>query len=182
MIDLTSRNSLPTTVNIGGRDFLVDTDFRAWMRFEISLTEMNLGDLVDVEYLFPYDRPKYCPIEDLLVFSRPKNELPRPVFGESDAIAVDYKLDAHLLYSAFLGQYGVDLVDIEHLHWHKFLALLMGLNDSTKLREVMGYRCYEKSSDREDIWRNKLKRAWEIERTSPQERAELQAFSDLFQR
>lgn len=181
MIDLTKVNSLPNMVSTGGREFLVFTDFRVWMRFEISLTKMKRGDLVPVDYLFPGDKPKYCRIEDLLAFSRPRNELPRPVFGRSDVIAIDYELDADLIYSAFLGQYGIDLVDVEHLHWHKFLALLSGLNDSTRLREVMGYRCYEKSTEKEDIWRLKLKRAWEIDRVSPEEKEELEEFSNLFQ-
>lgn len=181
MLDLTKVNSLPNTVSAEGREFLVSTDFRVWMRFEISLTKMKRDDLVPVDYLFLGDKPRYCRIEDLLVFSRPRNELPRPVFGRSDVITIDYELDADLIYSAFLGQYGIDLVDIEHLHWHKFLALLSGLNDSTRLREVMGYRCYEKSTEKEDIWRLKLKRAWEIDRVSPEEKEELEEFSNLFQ-
>lgn len=181
MISLVEKNSLPNVISTGGREFSILTDFRVWMRFEISLTKMRVGDLIPVDYLFSGDRPEYCRIEDLLEFSRPQNVLPRPVFGRSDVIAIDYELDADLIYSAFLGQYGIDLVDVEHLHWHKFLALLAGLNDSTKLREVMGYRCYEKSTEKEDMWRLKLKRAWEIRRTSPEEEAELEEFSNLFQ-
>lgn len=181
MVNLTERNSLPNTVLTGGREFPVFTDFRVWMKFEISITKMGVGDLIPVDYLFSCDKPRYCRIEDLLTFSRPQNVLPRSVFGRSDVIVVDYELDSDLIYSAFLGQYGIDLIDVEHLHWHKFLALLAGVNDSTRLREVMGYRCYEKSTEKEDVWRLKLRRAWEIERTSPEEKAELEEFSNLFQ-
>ena len=180
MVDLTSRNSLPNTIRTGGRDFPVYTDFRVWMKFEIALSKMGKDDLIKVDYLFPGDKPRFCKIEDLLEFSRPKNELPRRVFGGSDVVVIDYELDSDLIYSAFLGQYGIDLIDVEHLHWHKFLALLAGLNDDTKLREVMGYRCYEKSDEKEDVWRLKLRRAWEIERISPEEKAELEEFSNLF--
>lgn len=180
MIDLTRVNSLPNTVIAEGREFSVHTDFRVWMRFEISLTKMGANDLIPVNYLFSGEKPRYCRIEDLLEFCRPRNELPRNIFGRSDVVVIDYELDADLIYSAFLGQYGIDLVDIEYLHWHKFLALLAGLNESTKLREVMGYRCYEKSTEKEDVWRNKLKMAWAVERTSPEEKAELEKFSNLF--
>lgn len=181
MINLVDKNSLPNTVSIGGREFSVFTDFRVWMKFEISLTKMGPKDLIPVGYLFSDGAPSRCRIEDLLEFSRPKNALPRPVFGGSDVVVIDYELDSDLIYSAFLGQYGIDLVDVEHLHWHKFLALLAGLNDSTRLREVMGYRCYEKSTEKEDMWRLKLRRAWEIDRTSPEEKEELDKFSNLFQ-
>jgi hypothetical protein len=181
VVNLIERDSLPDTISTMGREFPVFTDFRVWMKFEISLTKMGVGDLIPVDYLFPGDKPRYCRIEDLLAFCRPPSILPRPMFGRSDVIVIDYEIDADLIYSAFLGQYGIDLVDVEHLHWHKFLALLAGVNDSTKLREVMGYRCYEKSNEKEDVWRLKLRRAWEIERVSPEEKAELEEFSNLFQ-
>lgn len=179
MIDLT-KNTLPNTIVDKGREFKVYTDFRVWLKFEISLTKMRKGDLLSVEYLFPDDMPTYCNINSLLEFSRPRNELPRQVFGRSNVIAIDYELDADLIYSAFLGQYGIDLIDVEYLHWHKFLALLAGLSDDTRLREIMGYRCYEKSTEKEEIWRAKLKRAWEINRVTAEEREELDEFSNLF--
>lgn len=180
MIDLTKPNALPDTITDKGREFKVYTDFRVWIKFEISLTKMRKTDFLSVGYLFPGDMPKYCNINSLLEFSRPRNELPRQVFGNRDVIVIDYELDSDLIYSAFLGQYGIDLVDVEYLHWHKFLALLAGLNDSTRLREVMGYRCYEKSTEKEEVWREKLRRAWEIDRVSAEEREELDEFSRLF--
>lgn len=181
MIDLT-KNSLPDVITINGRDFLIHTDFRVWLKFEISLTKMNPKDIIDVSYLFKNEKPSYCPISDLIAFSRPRNELPRNVFGKSDVIVIDYELDADLIYSAFMEQYGIDLLEVEHLHWHKFLALLAGIGENTKLREVMGYRCYEKSTEKEDVLRNKLRRAWEINRTSLTEKEELDEFSKLFQK
>lgn len=179
MIDLT-KNSLPNSITDNGREFEVYTDFRVWMKFEISLTKMRKSDLLPVNYLFPGDMPRFCSINSLLEFSRPKSQLPRPLFGNSNVIVLDYELDADLIYSAFLGQYGIDLIDVEYLHWHKFLALLSGVNDSTRLREIMGYRCYEKSTEKEEVWREKLRRAWEIDRISMEEKEELDEFSNLF--
>jgi hypothetical protein len=179
MINLINK-TLPNVIIDKGREFEVYTDFRVWMKFEISLTKMRKDDLLSVGYLFPGEMPKFCNINSLLEFSRPRNELPRSVFGNSNVIVIDYELDADLIYSAFLGQYGIDLIDVEHLHWHKFLALLAGVNDSTRLREVMGYRCYEKSTEKEEIWRAKLRRAWEIERVSMEEQEELDEFNNLF--
>lgn len=180
MINLTERNALPDTIICRGREFKINTDFRVWLKFEISLTKMGRDDLLPIRYLFLDDAPRFCSINSLLEFSRPKHELPRQVFGQSDTIIIDYELDADLIYSAFLGQYGIDLVEIEHLHWHKFLALLSGLNESTRLREVMGYRCYEPTHEKEEVWRSKLKRAWEIDRISVEEKEELDKFSSLF--
>lgn len=179
MIDLTAK-SLPNTVNVGGRDYFINTDFRVWMRFEIELTKMKPGDYLDVRYLFVDEFPQYCGIPILLEFARPHKELPRAI-SHSKAIAYDFELDSDLIYAAFLGQYGIDLTTVEYLHWHKFLALFNGLNDSTKMREVMQYRCYEKSTDKDKDIYEELRRAWEINRKTPEELAEIEEFSSLFE-
>lgn len=179
MIDLTAR-SLPNTVRVGGKDFSINTDFRVWMRFEIELSKMKLGDYIDVRPLFMDEFPQYCSIQDLLEFSRPRNELPRPM-SHSKVIAYDYELDSDLIFAAFLEQYGIDLTTVEELHWHKFLALFNGLNDSTKMKEVMQYRCYEKrTTDKDrDIYAD-LRMAWEIVRKNPEEQQEIDKFNNYF--
>ena len=179
MMDLT-RRALPNTVEVGGRAYSIYTDFRVWMRFEISVGKLKRDEVVDISYLFKNDMPTYCDLRELFVFSRPESPLPRRI-SNSNVVAINYELDADLIYAAFLGQYGIDLCDVEELHWHKFLALLGGLNESTKLREVMGYRCYEKSSARDKDIYEELKRAWEIEPPiSDEEQEELDKFSNLF--
>lgn len=178
MMDLTNK-SLPNTVRVGGRDYSIYTDFRAWMKFEIAVSRLKRGENTDVSYLFKNDMPMYCNIEELFIFSRPKSLLPRPVSHRNIAV-LDYELDADLIYSAFLGQYDIDLLEVKELHWHKFLALLKGLNESTRLREVMGYRCYEKVTDENKDVYEEMRRAWEIIRISEEEQAEIDKFSSLF--
>ena len=179
MMDLTKK-ALPNTVTVGGRAYSIYTDFRLWMRFEISVSNMKRGETIDISYLFKNDMPSYCDLRELFVFSRPESPLPRRI-SHSDVIAIDYELDSDLIYAAFLGQYGIDVCEVEELHWHKFLALLRGLSESTKLREVMGYRCYEKSTDKDKDVYEELRRAWEIEPPiSAEEQAELDEFSNLF--
>ena len=178
MMDLTKR-ALPNTVMVGGRAYSIYTDYRVWMRFEIAVRKMRHGDTIDISYLFKNDMSAYCDLTELFTFSRPVSPLPRPI-SHSNVIVLDYELDSDLIYAAFLGQYGIDLCDVKELHWHKFLALLNGLNDSTKLREVMGYRCYEKSDDKKDPY-EELRCAWEIEPPmSEEEQAKLEEFSNLF--
>lgn len=180
MMNLTKKG-LPNVVMIGGSPFSIYTDFRLWLRFEIEVRKMKRGEQIDISYLFKNDRPDYCDLRELFVFSRPQNELPRSTGGSSDVIVLDYELDADLIYSAFLGQYGIDLIDVEELHWYKFLALLGGLNESTKLREVMGYRCYKKETRKDYDAYAELRSAWEIiPPISEEEQAELDEFNKLF--
>lgn len=68
-----------------------------------------------------------------------------------DEPIMDYKEDAELIYSAFLQQYGIDLWEIEFLHWHKFKALLLGLTENTQFKKVIEIRSIDlsKIKDRE---------------------------------
>ena len=179
MMDLTNRR-LPNVVEINGSLYSIYTDFRLWMRFEISVSRMAPSDNIDVSYLFKNEMPMYCDLRELFSFSRPQNILPRPI-GSNNVITIDYELDADLIYAAFLGQYGIDLIDVEELHWHKFLALLRGLNENTKLREVMGCRCYRKADRNDRDIYDELRMAWEIEPPmSGEKKAELEEFSRMF--
>jgi hypothetical protein len=178
MIDLTKK-SLPNTVRVNGRDFSIYTDYRVWMRFENDVKHMN--GLIDIAYLFKNDMPIECDVRELFTFSRPESELPRQT-GKSSVNVLDYEIDSDYIYAAFLEQYGIDLVDVEQLHWHKFLALLRGLN-GTKLNEIMGYRCYEKDDKPYEEKMNECRFAWEIEPPmTDEEKERLDEFSDLFTR
>lgn len=181
MIDLTIK-SLPNTVCVNGRDYSIYTDYRLWMRFEIAVSKMKPSDRIDVSYLFKNDHPVQCDIRELFKFSRPKNILPR-LLRSSSEIVLDYEIDSDLIYSAFLGQYGIDLIDVSELHWHKFQALLRGLNNTTRLLEVMQARAYEKVTDKSYDPHEEMKLAWRIEgAVSEQDQEELDEFNDLFTR
>ena len=175
MIDLTKK-ALPNTITVDGKAYSIYTDFRVWLRFMNDLEEHK--GLFDVRYIFKNEMPPKSTIRELMQFASPPKELPR-ILERDDEILLDFRIDADLIFSAFMGQYGIDLLEVD-LHWHKFLALLNGLNSSTKLREVMGYRCYEKNNDKNHDVYEDLKYAWSIERMSEEEQASLDAFNEAF--
>lgn len=176
-MDLTKKD-LPNVVWIKGRPFSIYTDFRVWMRFEIEAGKIREGESLDISYLFKNEMPAYCGLRELFAFSRPVSPLPKNT-GTCTAVLLDYELDADYIYSAFKGQYGIDLLEVEELHWHKFLALLKGLKADEMICRIMGYRAYQRSDSQRDIYEEQ-KRAWEIEKLSPEEQKELDAFSRLF--
>ena len=51
----------------------------------------------------------------------------------------DFRYDDFYIYAAFLQQYGIDLQDVEYLHWWKFRALLNGLEEG-KFCKIIEYR------------------------------------------
>lgn len=156
MLDLTTK-ALPNTVTVAGKAFLINTDFRIWLRFE---REIKLMPFIDTSYIFPEDKPQYVSIPELLEFARPKSELPRKMRNQSDEIALDFDIDSDLIFAAFMECYGIDLTEAD-MHWHKFLALVKGISDSCRLGKIMSYRVYEKQTDKSDPY-EELQRAWRI--------------------
>ena len=57
----------------------------------------------------------------------------------------DYEYDSNYIYAAFLAQYGIDLIDIEYLHWFKFKALFTSLSEECEFMKIVGYRAMDLS-------------------------------------
>ena len=74
-------------------------------------------------------------------------------------------------------QYKIDLQDIKYLHWWKFKAMFDGLNENTKMAEIMSYRAMDisKIKDKEEKKRYKnLQEAYSLPdmRTTEQKEAD----------
>lgn len=180
MLDLTSK-ALPDTITVDGRAYLLNTDFRVWLRFFRDVKECERKrSLFNASYLFKDAMPVYIDVNMLMQWAIPPRELPRPIGDECEDIVLDYDIDSDLIYSAFMEQYGIDLMDVE-MHWYKFMALIRGISSETMLGKVIGWRSYEKDSRSLDEIKREMKHAWEIiEPLTPEEQAETDAFDALF--
>lgn len=178
MIDL-KKKGLPNTLEVNGRPYSIYTDFRTWLQVAEDLQKLRPGQYIDLAYIFKNKHPQVININDVIKFLNPPQELPRTT-GSGDCIAIDYTIDADLIWAAILSQYRIDLCEVEDLHWWKFLAMLRGLNEGNKLREVMGFRCYEKSKDKTDPY-EKLRTAWEIIKIDEATQEEIDRFSAVFE-
>lgn len=164
MLDLTEKD-LPTSVKVGGGSFCIKTDYRIWMRFVTEYQEWaksGMQGTLDISYLFRYTLPCFsCPQDyrGIMDFAFPPQAVPHIDSGGGEQL-IFYDIDGDYIYAAFLQQYGIDLIDKE-LHWHKFLALMYGITDNTKLGSIMSYRAYtgEDVKDMAAQYR-KLKEAW----------------------
>lgn len=140
MIDL-FKVELPDAISVSGNLFKIKTDFHYWIQFSRCLKSNE-----DVSFIFKEIPPvEYMDeaVQQLLSFYSPKEELPKSTDKGNNEVVLDYDLDADYIYSAFMEQYHIDLLDEKlRLHWWKFSALLKGLHD-TKLNEIMSYRCYD---------------------------------------
>ena len=145
---------LPEYVNIDGEEYFIDTNFRNGIIFEkIAFSDIPIKN--KVAQLLPIFYTEQMPLnttvamETIIGFyscgvETKKDTAPqRRKNGNvvlKPKMIYDYFHDAPYIYAAFLGNYGIDLNDIEYLHWWKFHALFRGLPSSAKIVEIMGYR------------------------------------------
>lgn len=170
MIDLRVKG-LPSHIDVAGRSFLIKTDFRLWLDFDKKLSSKDCR-LVDLLYLLDesyytdtcleclFANPReFC--SELMQFYTNANLTPKKGDTGADRV-IDYIEDGEYIYASFLQAYNIDLVDVEELHWHKFKALLLGLPDNTKIKEIMSMRGWRKSNKTYEEQAKENKKAWEL--------------------
>lgn len=142
---------LPEAVKVEGREYPIATDFRTGIIFEKVLSDKELDNktIVDLALALYYEdeRPDDIGValEGVLDFyscgARRTEQGNRPKANSVNQPRIyDYDHDADYIFAAFLTQYGIDLNEIEYLHWWKFQALFKSLETHNKIVEIMGYR------------------------------------------
>lgn len=145
---------LPEYVTIDGEEYFIDTNFRNGIIFEkIAFSDIPTKDKVAqlLSVFFTERIPQNITVamETIIGFyscgvdTKKKTAPQKRKNGNvllKPKMIYDYFHDAPYIYAAFLGNYGIDLNDIEYLHWWKFHALFRGLPSSAKIVEIMGYR------------------------------------------
>lgn len=146
-------DELPRSIRIKGKDYDVNWGFRTAILYEM----MMLDNEVEPEEKPLYALRLFYPVipddwqealEGIQWFYRCGEEertgkkKRRNVQTEQERI-YSFDHDAPYIYSAFLGQYSIDLNEVKELHWWKFKALFQGLNEDCTLCKIMGYRAID---------------------------------------
>ena len=147
---------LPESVTVDGEEYEICTDFRTSMLFELLMQDNEVK---------PQDKTKkalklYYPVipanineavEAILWFYRcgkednPQRQKMNAKKGKTRVYSFEY--DDDYIYAAFMTQYGIDLQDIEYLHWWKFRAMFHSLTNQNEFVKIMEYRSIEIKSD-----------------------------------
>lgn len=161
----------------------IETNFRSFILFEILMQDRKINKKNKMALainLFYKETPQ--DIEKavngiLWMYSRGNNEKTSTKKSEDSKIKriYSYEEDANYIYSAFLSQYGIDLNEIEYLHWWKFKSLFEGLNEENQICKIMGYRSIDlnkiKDKDERKKWR-KIKQQWALKDDRTEEEKE----------
>lgn len=146
---------LPETVEIDGAEYRINSDFRISILFELLMQDDEVGKrqkLIQGLKLYYPEIPQNMTeaVDKMIWFYRCGKETESGGHGSGSGRAkqiYSFEHDDDYIYAAFLEQYGIDLQDVEELHWWKFRALFRGLSEDTEFVKIMGYRSVKITSE-----------------------------------
>ena len=161
------QHALPTSINLSGARAPIRSDFRVWMEIEQLYQNAYNGpkERVLMALMLCYEHPENIndfseAVSGLLWFFRcgiPTDpRLAKMAEQKAFKRIYDYEQDAEYIYAAFLEQYGVDLCDIEYLHWWKFKAMFHALSEDRFISKIMAYRNTNLSEINDKEARNRI--------------------------
>ncbi|MGN0398809.1 MAG: bacteriophage Gp15 family protein [Blautia sp.] len=143
---------LPYTVQIGDVEYPINTDFRISILFELMMQDDSLSDNEKIKEALVLYYPQiphdiHEAVDKMIWFYRcGKVSKPGRTHADSEdgdtqeRLIYSFEHDDNYIYAAFLSEYGIDLQDIEELHWWKFRAMFLALNENCEFKKIMGYR------------------------------------------
>lgn len=165
---------LPDFISIGRWKCAIRTDFRIWMEFDSLLNCTDIEDkdkimmilklCIDNEGCIIFQDDMKEAMKELCSFYLcGKEQIKKKDTGRRETNrAVDFSLDSGYIYSAFLTQYGIDLISIPYMHWYVFCSLLDGLEEARKIKKIIGFRLCRPEDSESDDRRRYLRRMKEI--------------------
>lgn len=151
-------DGLPNTIDINGRKIAINTDFRAWIKYEeimlkedekaqnqvmeviesCLLEEFTLTSLEELESLFDGFLWFYSLGKNIDV-SKEKQEDKKESEFTTNSLIYSFEHDWAYIYSAFMECYNINLFTAR-LHWWEFKSLFEGLNQKCLFSRIMSFR------------------------------------------
>ena len=143
----------------------IETNFRSFILFELLMQDNDLSseEKINLALNLFFHNQEFKSVEEiknalngiLWIYTLGKSEEKesknkKEVREKKQKAIYSFEHDANLIYSAFLSQYGIDLNEIDYLHWWKFKSLFEGLNDDNRICEIMGYRAVDLSKIKDE--------------------------------
>lgn len=181
---------LPTAVEIDGMEFEISTDFRDALRVILAFEDREMAAVeqqaVMLHNLYPVTPGNIGEALRLGVKFLDGGEDRAEDDSGSGLRLYSFNQDANYIFAAFKQMHGIDLQEVEYLHWWVFLALFMDLGPDTTFVSLINLRKRIKSGEKLTDAEKKMYREMrsmidlkdDDERLTPDEQAEY----DLFMR
>ena len=139
----------PETVEIDGILYHINADFRNILRIFDIISNDSISKYKKIhklkEWLFENDLPKcefisFDKITDIFNVFINTNNLTNISADEETGRQFCYNFDAEEIYASFISEYGIDLIDVDFLHWYKFKILLENLSPESAFKRKIELR------------------------------------------
>jgi len=189
----TLTDPLEDEIEIEGKVYPLDLAFDTVLRFFDLMDDETFFDhekiniafkmFVDTDDEFNFNT-KYQAVKTIVETFIIRDESNDSDDGGTSKQLYDLKQDAEYIYASFLQEYGIDLIEQQgKLRWEKFLALLGGLRDNTRFKEIVGIRAAElprgKGMEEERKRLRKLKQIYALKKDQKTKEAELDAMFNM---
>ena len=147
---------LPKEVTIDNKEYKINSDFRTSILFELLMQDSSIREedkILMVLQLYYPQIPENIneAIDKMLWFYKcGKENASSKGSGKGKSVTQIYSFeyDDDYIYAAFMDQYGIDLQDIDYLHWWKFKAMFKSLKEDNEIVKIMGYRSMDISKSK----------------------------------
>ena len=157
----------PEYVIINGKEYAVYTDFREWMKLIDMLKDAELNAMEKATcmmYWFVEELPDNieAAINSLAMFIRceEKESKSTKATGSRNNAgnkpSFSYEYDADAIIAGFQQIYGIDLLEVDYMHWWQFKFLLEGLPDETEFKRRIYYRTVNLAEIKDSKYRKEL--------------------------
>ena len=138
--------SLPTSVIVNGKPVRIRTDFREYISLLDMLKDKDVKSVDKLLILSEYflddveiSQPAIDALCDFMSADFSDGEASQTGTVRQKNL-FSFSIDYPYILSAFLRDYGIDLVNIKYLHWWKFRMLFDGLSEENEIKKRIMYR------------------------------------------
>ena len=138
-----SLKNICNSVEIGGKNYEINTDFRVWIEIEKLLFDKSKSDEVRLAEILVRAYPVLPsePIEAIKKIAWFYSGGRTKIQSDEKICLPAYDLteDFDYVWGAFMSEFAIDLTQ-ENMHWWKFRVLLGCLSDKCLFSKIVGYR------------------------------------------
>lgn len=154
----------PESVKVHGENIRIITDFREYIRLQDALLDIQLSDYEKYFIICEYFLDDCIVDEEAIqAFTRfmAMDEIEQAgVTRKSNAKErlYSFSIDFPYILSAFSHVYGINLQEIEYMHWWKFRTLFDGLPENTEIKQRIMYRSIDLSTIKDKEERKRIRK------------------------
>ena len=163
----------PEYIDIDGKRFKINTDYRNVLRLEKIANDKTIDDyerILGIIYMFygeeGYNSEEYYDrlLNGIITFCKGRPNSINPIADNKREKDMDYTKDMNLIISSMWNEYGIDITK-EKIHWWTFFDLLNGLSSECALNRVRDIRTKDLSKVKDKAERDeyaRLKGVWAL--------------------